>query len=29
LAANPHAAEPGSALPTVDEKLAMIVELVP
>jgi peptide/nickel transport system permease protein len=29
LAANPHAAAPGSALPTVDEKLAMIEEFVP
>ena len=29
LAANPHAALPGAALPTVDEKLAMIEELVP
>jgi peptide/nickel transport system permease protein len=29
LAANPHAAEPGAALPTVDEKLAELEEFTP
>jgi len=29
LAANPHAAEPGHALPTVDDKLATLREAAP